>query len=110
MSFPNHPRQARFLSFAYVDQSGRFSRDDSLKRHIMKLHVIFLILFGEKYTALFRLLQPRIKNQVEDLHPLVVMGPSLQAQARQWGVPIKDKEDLREIHLDMAKMMRMSLP
>ena len=76
----------------------------------MKLHVIFLILFGEKYTALFRLLQPRIKNQVEDLHLLVVMGPSLQAQARQWGVPIKDKEDLREIHLDMAKMMRMSLP
>lgn len=76
----------------------------------MKLHAIFLILFGEKYTALFRLLQPRVKNQVEDLRLLVVTCLSLQAQARERGAPIKDKEDLREIHPDIAKIMQMSLP
>ena len=87
----------------------RLSRKDALKRH-SKSHEPFEILLQEKYLPVFKLLEPRRKNHPEDLRLLIVVGLSLQAQARERGVVIKEDEDLRKLYPEMADMMGMKLP
>ncbi|KAF8548333.1 hypothetical protein OG21DRAFT_1516424 [Imleria badia] len=83
------------------------SRKDALKRHISKVHKLFKLLLKNEYSD-FKILDPRRTDQLGDLRPLIEFCITVQSQARENGVEIKKKHDLKHLYPDVAASMNHS--
>ena len=65
------------------------------------------MLFRVEYSY-FKILHPRRTDELGDLRPLIGFCITVQSQARQSGVEIKEHDDLKRLYPDVAASMNPS--